>query len=451
MVALIFLSLLASSYAAATPKFTISGYSRSSAPEMTVTFENGKTHELILEPYSESPCNFIGELKNEPGSAVGVTGCLNTPDDKMYITLLSDDNTLSYAYVMDHAGEVTADENPFEHQIEPTGIFPVDARIDGVDDSDDTYGKHKDEMGDEEKDNYEEKMAKAASAYSSTFPSSGKIYAYVKMGYDRSLKAHLESQGTNFKTWIDSVMTHVQTHYKHKSLPVRILFKYKHSETVFRNENLPSTDSLNDWSRWALNDKKKGKNAKVDLYAVFGRDPSTGWGAVGVAWVGGACSQGNVCAEWQDQGDGTQKCLRGETVWLGTSFNEWSRTPSSSAATVAHEMGHNFGMSHDFDAKHGGKGSACDGTGIMSYNSDKPMRWSTCSVNDFTGYYNSKKWGTTCLKNWQKYVAPCANKCPDCGMQPPTFCDNPEWYGGCNGQYKAYFDEYCAKTCGACK
>ena len=62
-------------------------------------------------------------------------------------------------------------------------------------------------------------------------------------------------------------------------------------------------------------------------------------------------------------------------------------------------MGHNFGMSHDFDAKHGGKGSACDGTGIMSYNSDKPMRWSTCSVNDFTGYYNSKKWGTTCLKS----------------------------------------------------
>ena len=111
--------------------------------------------------------------------------------------------------------------------LEPTGIFPVDARIGGVDDSDDTYGKHKDEMGDEEKDNYEEKMAKAASAYSSTFPSSGKIYAYVKMGYDRSMKAHLESQGTDFKTWIDSVMTHVQTHYKHKTLPVKILFKVK--------------------------------------------------------------------------------------------------------------------------------------------------------------------------------------------------------------------------------
>ena len=35
-------------------------------------------------------------------------------------------------------------------------------------------------------------------------------------------------------------------------------------------------------------------------------------------------------------------------------------------------MGHNFGMSHDFDNKHGGKGGPCDGQGIMSYNNDKP-------------------------------------------------------------------------------
>ena len=80
-------------------------------------------------------------------------------------------------------------------------------------------------MGDEETDNYEETMAKAAAAYPSSFPSSGRLYAYVKMGYDRSMKTQLESQGTDFKTWIDSVMTHVQTYYKHKSLPVQILFK----------------------------------------------------------------------------------------------------------------------------------------------------------------------------------------------------------------------------------
>ena len=98
------------------PQFTISGYSRSNVPEITVAFENGNTHEMILEPFSESPCNFIGELKSEPGSAVGVTGCLENPEDKMYITLLSDDNSLSYAYIMDYDGTVTADESPFKNQ-----------------------------------------------------------------------------------------------------------------------------------------------------------------------------------------------------------------------------------------------------------------------------------------------------------------------------------------------
>ena len=98
------------------PQFTISGYSRSNVPEIRVAFENGNTHEMILEPFSESPCNFIGELKSEPGSSVGVTGCLENPEDKMYITLLSDDNSLSYAYIMDYDGKVTADESPFINQ-----------------------------------------------------------------------------------------------------------------------------------------------------------------------------------------------------------------------------------------------------------------------------------------------------------------------------------------------
>ena len=87
---------------------------------MSVAFENGQNHEMILKPYSKSPCNFIGELKDEPGSSVGITGCLKNPGDKMYITLLSDDNTLSFAYVMDYDGKVTADENPLLQQ---TGIY----------------------------------------------------------------------------------------------------------------------------------------------------------------------------------------------------------------------------------------------------------------------------------------------------------------------------------------
>ena len=54
---------------------------------------------------------------------------------------------------------------------------------------------------------------------------------------------------------------------------------------------------------------------------------------------------------------------------------------------MAHEMGHNLGMQHDFHANHGGSGGPCDGTGIMSYGS-APNVWSTCSKADFEARYN---------------------------------------------------------------
>ena len=63
--------------------------------------------------------------------------------------------------------------------------------------------------------------------------------------------------------------------------------------------------------------------------------------------------------------------------------------------TLAHEIGHNLGMSHDFDEKHQGKN--CDKKGIMSYG-DAPTAWSSCSISDFTDYYLAAKWGEHCMK-----------------------------------------------------
>merc|ERR1711997_858093 len=64
-----------------------------------------------------------------------------------------------------------------------------------------------------------------------TWPS--ERYAYVKFGYDNTLKNQLASVGKSFNTWVDSVMTHVQAHYRHSSLPTKIQFKYDKSETIY--------------------------------------------------------------------------------------------------------------------------------------------------------------------------------------------------------------------------
>ena len=136
-------------------------------------------------------------------------------------------------------------------------------------------------------------------------------------------------------------------------------------------------------------------------------------------------------------------------------------------------MGHNFGMSHDFDDKHGGTAGAYNGQGIMSYG-DYLAQWSDCSVSDFTGYYENQLWGEKCLASkcsdrliptvlptltcnttypifiylgWDAY---CGDECPNCNLNPNTICENPDWYGGCNGRYKSYFEAYCAGTCGFC-
>ena len=65
---------------------------------------------------------------------------------------------------------------------------------------------------------------------------------------------------------------------------------------------------------------------------------------------------------------------------------------------MAHELGHNFGMEHDFDAKHcDGTTCPCDGTGIMSYGHYDYNQWSTCSKSDWEDHYSGLKWGEYCL------------------------------------------------------
>ena len=86
--------------------------------------------------------------------------------------------------------------------------------------------------GDEEEDLLMELEAEvtAKTGAAMTWPS--ERYAYIKFGYDNTLKNQLSSIGTTFNTWIDSVMTHVQAHYRHSSLPTKIQFKVTNNQSI---------------------------------------------------------------------------------------------------------------------------------------------------------------------------------------------------------------------------
>ena len=105
------------------PTFEVLGISRSGIPEIKVGFQSGLNHDMVLQPYSSSACNFIGELKNVPDSSVAVTGCLDKPGDKMHITLISSIEAKSSIYELDFDGQVTALENPQKYQEGINTIF----------------------------------------------------------------------------------------------------------------------------------------------------------------------------------------------------------------------------------------------------------------------------------------------------------------------------------------
>ena len=92
------------------------------------------------------------------------------------------------------------------------------------------YFVHNDTMHDELVDDFKELEAEiflnASIDSRSQISWPEELFVYVKFGYDRTLKNQLENvDKTDFPTWVDNVMTHVQTYYRHASLPTKIQFK----------------------------------------------------------------------------------------------------------------------------------------------------------------------------------------------------------------------------------
>merc|ERR1712029_1145747 len=108
-----------------------------------------------------------------------------------------------------------------------------------------------------------------------------------------------------------------------------------------------------------------------------------GSGPAGIAWLGTVCDS----RQWR------------------TNINEYYGDLDT-AQILVHEIGHNLNMAHDFtnnnpdSPRYSSTGQPCtDIDSYMDYYND-PNRWSPCSVEDITAYYNSvgpEVYGNSCM------------------------------------------------------
>ena len=348
-------------------------------PTIGITFSDGFQDNFVLERHYMSDtdrmmkrihCNFIGHLANDPEACVAVTGC---PGTKMEFSINSGNADRSARFILHPEGVMEEIESAFKE-----GTLSNPLRIpQNLRDDEEWELIDDDEL--ENPDQIAEEMqfeANCAAGQCTALPATNLLK--IKVGYDDSFNTDLGSASAA-ATYLDSVFTHVQTFYCHASLGSKIQIERDgdythHAGQTWKAE--PDFGSLGG----PVKDITAASSSNAHLFVYLCKDPQS-WGVIGIAWVGTLC---------------------GPNSWKGykASVNEKRSSAVKTAEVIAHEMGHNLGMLHDFDDQHGGQYGACNGQGIMSYGTF-PQQWSSCSKADYLARYNQVGGNNWCMAGKQ--------------------------------------------------
>jgi len=384
--------------------------SANGSPTVTVTFPDGYTDTLVLNRYYSSEedrmagaedCHFIGHLAKEQDACVAMTGCVGSED--IDFTIMSSHATKSAMFKWSKDGHVEVIESPFKNG---------NARSDMLERGDDGWEQDLDEMEEPEIEAAEMAIEELCTGSScASVPATNLLQ--IRAGYDDGFLAKVGGTAASAESYIKSALPHVQASYCHKSLGTKISVQRIGDIKHYSGRSLQATGAkLQEMWDTTLSDL-----GTADLMMYMGYDNDY-YGTVGIAW-------------------GKIVCIRSSGNKYKESINEWRNTHAEAGHVIAHEIGHNIGMDHDFSPAH--EAAGCKGKGIMSYG-DPPNEWSACSVKDLQAHYLTNK------NNWCMDLAPSA--CDGSGTIPVTAappkptpapasstCDVSQLFGPISGNY----------------
>ena len=206
---------------------------KTNIPQIEVHFANGVRDVMKLEHINHMPnsrnvqssklCNYLGSLTNdEKNSVVAVTGCLNkrAPDEKMFITMFSENSPFHRYFSLDVDGKVQAirPKTGGSEFIRPETRRNQNKKSIEIDSN--QKGAWKDIIVDEEV----EKQAGRMGDVRNSVPDVLKVN--FRFGVDTSAKSGIENTlSLTVDNYLSDLLTHTQAHYMLPSLQRTVKFE----------------------------------------------------------------------------------------------------------------------------------------------------------------------------------------------------------------------------------